>query len=249
VQSLRHLYRTLDGSKAETPCDDIDDLPVEKTPAVFITPDLVQRVYAELERRDTTKGVYPKKTRARFRVLATTGKRPSELMRAQPDDVDLERRVWITRDGKGGFSPGLYLNDDMLAAWRVFIAVDAWGAFNTNSMARTLRRAGWPAGVRPYNLRHTTWLTASEKGIDLSDIQQGAGHKNLATTRRHYVPVLDSRMQRMSEAIDHRFTFDVPSVVPSHHTQNRANPNKPASGASRSHMARAPTKRAQSKEK
>jgi integrase len=208
VQTLRHLYRTLDGRKSETPCDDLANLPVEKTPAVYITPALVQNVYAELERRDTTKGVYPKKTRARFRVLATTGKRPSELMRAQPEDVDLDRRVWVTRDGKGGFSPGLYLNDDMLSAWKVFIAADAWGTFNTNSMARTLRRAGWPAGVKPYNLRHTTWLTASERGIDLSDIQQGAGHRNLATTRRHYVPVLDSRMQRMSETIDHRFTFN-----------------------------------------
>lgn len=207
VQTLRHWYRVLDGKDADSPCDDIDDLPVQKTPAVYIQPDLVVRVDAEIQRRETTKGVHPVHTRARFRVLATTGKRPSEVMRAQPEDVDLQRRVWVARDAKGGFSPGLYLNDDMLAAWTFFIQVNAWGPFNTNSMARTLRRCGWPKGVKPYNLRHTTWLTASERGIDLADIQQGAGHKHLATTRRHYVPVLNSRMQRMSETLDHRFEW------------------------------------------
>jgi integrase len=214
VDTLRHWFRTLDGPSAETPCDSITPLPVPKTPAIVIPADLVQRVDAELQRREHVGGIFDAKTRARFRVLATTGKRPSEIMRAKPGDVDLVRRVWIVRDGKGGFSPGLYLNDDMKAAWELFIAAEAWGPFNTNSMARTLRRAGWPAGVRPYNLRHTTWITASERGVDLADIQQGAGHKNLATTRRHYVPVLNSRMQRLSEVIDRRYEWTVPPSVP-----------------------------------
>ena len=39
-------------------------------------------------------------------VFATTGKRPSEVQRTEPPDVDLERHVWIPRDGKGGFYPG-----------------------------------------------------------------------------------------------------------------------------------------------
>lgn len=216
LQTLRHWYLTLDGPDADTPCDGISALPVEKTPPVFIDAELVTRVDAELQRRERANDYHDRKTRARFRVLATTGKRPSEVMRAQPADVDLERRVWIVRDGKGGFSPGLYLNDDMLAAWRLFAEAEAWGDFNTNSMARSLRRAGWPKGVKPYNLRHTTWITASERGADLADVQVGAGHKNIATTRRHYVPVLNSRQQRLSELLDGRFQWaTVPSNVPS----------------------------------
>jgi len=31
------------------------------------------------------------------------------------------------------------------------------------------------------------------------------GHKNRATTRLHYVPVLNSRLQRASESMDGRF--------------------------------------------
>jgi len=70
---------------------------------------------------------------------------------------------------------------------------------------RRLRDAGWPDGVRPYNLRHSTWIEASERGADLADIQAGAGHRSMTTTRRHYVPVLASRMQRLSERLNGRF--------------------------------------------
>lgn len=213
VQTLRHLYATLDGKKAETPCDEVTPLPTTKTPPVFISPELVVRVEANLAVFEQTKRLLNRKTRARFRVYATCGKRPCEIMRAQPADVDLARRVWTPRDAKGGYSPGLYLNDDMRGAWEFFMEAEAWGWFDTNSFARVLRGAGWPAGVKPYNLRHTTWITASERGADLADIQAGAGHKHLATTRRHYVPVLDSRMQRLSELLEGRFTWGaVPSA-------------------------------------
>lgn len=212
VQTLRHLYKTLDGRDVETPCDEVTPLPTAKTPAIVVTDEKVREVDATLAGFESVNRLLDAKTRARFRVLASTGKRPSEVMRTQRTDVDLERRVWIVRDGKGGYSPGLYLNDDMRAAWELFIQAEAWGLYNTNSFARTLRAAGWPKGVRPYNLRHTTWILASERGADLSDVQAGAGHKHLATTRRHYVPVLDSRMQKLSELLDGRFGWGVPSA-------------------------------------
>lgn len=220
LETLRHWWRTLDGDDADTPCDGIKPLPVEKTPPVYISADMAQRVDAGLQRLEQA-GKINAKTRARFRVLATTGKRPSELMRAQPQDINIKRRVWIVRDGKGGQSPGLYLNHDMLDAWQLFIAAEAWGTYHTSVLARTLRACGWPSGVRVYNLRHTTWITASERGVDLADVQAGAGHKNMATTRRHYVPVLSSRMQRLSESLDHRFQWaGSPPAVPPAHRRN-----------------------------
>lgn len=205
VQTLKHLYRTLDGKDDATPCDALRPLPVRRTPASVQPVEKVREVADTLAAYERVNRLLDAKTRARFMVLASTGKRPSELMRAEREDVDIERRVWIVRDGKGGYSPGLYLNDDMLAAWQLFISADAWGAYSTNSFARTIRGAGWPTGVKPYNLRHATWITASERGADLSDVQAGAGHKHIATTRRHYVPVLNSRMQKLSELLDGRF--------------------------------------------
>lgn len=207
VSALRHLYHALDGDDAPTPCDGIKPLTVHKTPPRFVTPAEINAVLQRLAENAAQPTVRfdGDKTRARLMVLATTGKRPSELMRAQPGDVDLRRRVWVARDGKGGFSPGVYLNDEMVAAWEAFMAADAWGRFDTSAFARTLRSAGWPDGVRPYNLRHSIGIALSEMGTDLADIQQHMGHRRMETTRRHYVPVLNSRMESLSRILEGRF--------------------------------------------
>ena len=209
VDVLRHLYTVLDGKDAYNPADDIAPLPVPRSPIQRISDATILRVDRELARRerDGTNGrrLDGAKTRARFRVLVSTGRRPSEIMRAEASDVDMENRVWVVRDGKGGWSPGVYLNDDMLAAWTLFLAADAWGAYSTSAFANTIRAAGWPKSVRPYHARHTTWITAVERGADMADVQIGAGHKSLTTTRQHYTGVRHSRMQQLSERLDGRF--------------------------------------------
>lgn len=208
VDTLRNLYKTLDGKRKPTPCDDVTPLPVPKSPIQRISDDLILAVDRALQANEIDgrhSVLKTGKTRARFRVFVSTGKRPCEIMRATPGDVDLEARVWVPRDAKGGFCPGVYLNDDQLAAWKLFIEVDAWGNYSTSAFVRTIRAAGWPVSVRPYQARHTTWITASERGIDLEDISVGAGHTDPRTTRRAYVPVLNSRLQRLGEALEGRF--------------------------------------------
>lgn len=203
--TLRHLYRTLDGPKARTPVDDVAPLPVPKTPIQRIPEALMIAIDQRLQERETA-GILPDaKTRARFRVLVSTGKRPCEVMRAVAGDVNLDARVWIPRDAKGGYSPGTYLNEDQLAAWKLFIQADAWGGFSHGSFVKSLRAAGWPVGVRLYQARHSTWIAASERGADLADIAAGAGHTDMRLTRRTYVPILNSRMQQLGEKLDGRF--------------------------------------------
>jgi integrase len=127
-------------------------------------------------------------------------------MRAEPADVDLERRIWRVKDAKGGWSEGLYLNDDLLTAFRVFVDADAWGYYDTSAMARALRTAGWPAGVRPYNMRHSVGIALSESGVDFVDVAGALGHRDLRTTRASYVPILNSRMERAARSIDGRLS-------------------------------------------
>lgn len=208
VTALRNLYRVLDGSDVPTPCEGVKQLTAQKVPPEVISADVVNVVIDELERRADAGHPHAAADRARLMVLACTGKRPCEIERAQPGDVDLRRRVWIARDAKGGFCPGVYLNDEMVMAWEAFILAGAWGTIPVH-FPRRLRDAGWPVGVRPYNLRHSTWIEASERGNDLADIQAGAGHKKISTTRIHYVPVRASRMQRMSESLEGRFGWKV----------------------------------------
>lgn len=208
VDRLRTLYRTLDATpgrpKPPTPCDPIEPLVVIQGPSVAPEVATVVHVLTQLEEGEQAGTLRTSKTRARFLVLATTGKRASEVMRAEPDDVSLDTRVWRVRNGKGGWGPGIYLNDDMRAAWHLFAEADAWGAYNTGSFARRLRHAGWPPGLRPYNLRHAVGQAMSAAGVDLADIQAHYGHRQISTTRRHYVPVLGSRLEQASRKIDHR---------------------------------------------
>lgn len=205
--TLRQMFHRLDGKRAPTPCDDVTHLKVPKTIIQRVDDAVIVSVDQKLQERERNPRLAfdGAKTRARFRVFVSTGKRPCEIMRAQPGDVNLKARVWVPRDAKGGYCPGVYLNDDQLEAWKLFIKADAWGKYNHGNFGRVIRSAGWPADVRPYQARHTTWITASERGIDLADVSVGAGHKDLRMTRRMYVPVLNSRLQRLGEALDGRF--------------------------------------------
>jgi integrase len=205
VNTLRHMYRMLDGKRAWTPCDDFDPMEVHKTPIRFVTNDVILAVDEKFQRLEQAGTLRSSKARARFRVVVSTGRRPSEIMRTEPGDLDLARRVWLPRDGKGGFSPGVYLTDDMLAAWELFIEAKAWGWYNTGRQAQYMRDAGWPEDVKPYNARHTVGITLSEAGADLDDVGAMMGHRRRETTRKHYVPVLNSRMQRTSELLTGRF--------------------------------------------
>ena len=93
LRALAGLYHFLDGSKAPTPCDDIPKLREPEADPKFVSVATVKPVFAHLT---------DPKTRARFMVLASTGQRPAQLIRATPDDVDLTRGVWLVRPAKGG---------------------------------------------------------------------------------------------------------------------------------------------------
>lgn len=229
--SLQHLFRVLYGPKAVTPVDDIPPPPKTKTIPIPIEPSHVLDVLQNLIAREAAGLIRDAKTRARFMLRAATGKRPAEIMRAKPSDVNLERREWRVRDAKGGWSEGLYLNDEMIAAWKLFIAADAWGDFNTGAHAETLRQAGWAPGgdstVRPYELRHSVGIALSDAGVDLADISGVLGHKDMRTTRQTYVPIRQARMQRASERLNGRFNgWKVPANVPAIDADQRGHTRK-----------------------
>jgi integrase len=204
VKLLEQLYRTLGGRRAPTPCDEVVLPKVPKTRPIAVSDTLVRDVALELRKHELLGLLRDAKTRARYLVLATTGQRPAQVRRAQPMDVDLERRVWHVRPAKGDNGGIVYLNDDMHAAWSLFVAAKAWGTYDSRSFVKVLHRCGWPKGVRPYNLRHTVGLTLSELGVDLGDIQAHMGHTSPATTRAFYVPAILSRLKAASLQLDER---------------------------------------------
>ena len=83
----------LDGPRALTPVDNVAQLTVPDSVKVLVPANVFRMVAANLE---------DAKTRARFMVIASTGVRPAELKRAEPGDIDIDRRVWAVRTAKGG---------------------------------------------------------------------------------------------------------------------------------------------------
>lgn len=200
LRVLRELYRALDGPHVLPP---IPSAPLPKAirPAPIPVPAAtIRHVAASLargQRHPQGYGANPRLSRARFLVYATTGQRPSQIGRARPGDVDLERRIWFVRPAKGGDPIPLPLNDEMMDAWRLFIAAKAWGRFDTTGLAKVLRRHGWPAGIRPYMLRHTFAIDLLLSGkADLGDVQGLLGHASIQTTRQFYAPILVARMRK-----------------------------------------------------
>ncbi len=195
---LRQLFHALDGEHARTPVDHVKRPPKPKSKPITVPLAKIISALDKLARLDPVMAV-------RFRVLATTGQRPAQVMRTTPADVNLKRGIWMVPSAKKGDTRELFLNADMRSAWKAFIALKAWGNYDTTRMARLLRRCGWPEGIRPYNVRHSFAVDALERGVDLGDVQGMLGHTEIETTRQFYAPILQARLKRASAAMQGRF--------------------------------------------
>jgi len=202
---LKHLYRTLDGPKAKTPCDDVGrPKPPPPTP-VGVSASTIQAVARKLEQRakGTARDSLEHKDHARYLMLAMTGQRPAQVGRAKPEDFTAT--VWIVRSAKGGPSHAIPLNRDMRRAATLFARADAFGLFDSTRFAKLLRAHGWPKGIRPYNARHSVAIDAIAQGADLGDVQALLGHASIETTRRSYAPILLLRQSAIGRQLETRF--------------------------------------------
>lgn len=212
VRALRGFFHTMFGKRTSTPADDIRPLVDRKrigSPRA-IDDDVIKTVARALKRRGDAL------TFSRFLVLTATGRRPSELRRAVPIDVDLKRRVWYVRTGKGGHPTPYALNDDGIAAFRVFTKVDGFTAnnrFSGSDYAKILYDAGWPQDwdtstrrrrnrLRPYQARHSVAIALGEAGADWQDISDSMGHERVATTKAFYTGVIPSRLRQVAATLN-----------------------------------------------
>ncbi len=189
VRALRQLYQALDGPDVRHPLRHVKlSRPVRSAPTP-VSREVIQTVAKNLKAGEP-------KNYARFLVRATTGQRPAQIMAAHSGDVDLAQRIWFVRPAKGGDPVPLPLNAGMVRAWKVFMAADAWGPFDTSDHADALRAAGWPKGIPPKNLRHTFAIDLLLSGADLGDVQGLLGHADIQTTRQFYAPILVARLTK-----------------------------------------------------
>jgi len=216
VGLLKKLFHCLDhdGRKGPTPCDFVTLPKIPITAPKGVADSIIAAVAKKLVIQEQCGRLRDAKTRARFLVRATTGKRPCQIDRTVPTDVDFTTRVWDVPHAKHAPGGKMWLNDEMVAAWTLFRDADAWGPkYDKGSFAKTLRRNGWPGGkggTRPYNMRHQTLQTMDEMDIDPRAIQQAGNHTSFNTTDRFYLGKSKlAKSKFAAEVIDGRFDSDV----------------------------------------
>lgn len=201
LSALTAMYHDLDGPDAWTPADSVRKPRIAKRTPRYVPVETLQAVEQRLRDGDP-------KTHARYMVLTATGARPIHLKRADQADIDIERRMWNIPAAKDGEPILLWLNDDMVAAWRVFLKADAWGDFNPTDYAKALRAAGWPEDVRPYNTKHSFGQDLADLGISRETIADWYGHTKHESTK---VYTGTTKLRRVSQAIDGRLGWGVAS--------------------------------------
>jgi integrase len=208
AKTIRHRCRVLDElfrtMKIASPIDGAK-IPKLPKPHPIGVPIETVRLVAQTLAASAGRSRAHAQTYARFLVLATTGQRPCQVMRTQPDDLKLETGVWIVRSAKGEPAHTITLNAHMVAAWRAFIAAAAWGVYDMTKHARHVHAAGWPSAIRPYAARHSVMMDALAAGVPLDDVQGLAGHTSPLTTRQFYGPLVVSRQRQVSDALLGRF--------------------------------------------
>jgi integrase len=200
VETFRLLCKALDGATAETPCDHIKRLYVPPTVPKFVSVTVITRVAKRLKHSPVDQ--------ARFMVLTSTGQRPAQLKRTKPQHVDLRRRLWMVQPAKQGNPIPVYLNDDMVAAWKrllPFATDDERGPFwfDTSDYDKKLYAAGWPRDVPPYNAKHTVGITLATSGAEWQDIQDFFGHTD-SKTSKVYTGIVPARLKVASAALQKR---------------------------------------------
>lgn len=202
--ALSQLYARLDGPDARNPARAVPKFRVEAPLPRAIPQAAVTAILRHLRKHG--------KTRARLAVIASTGLAHAELRRLTPGDIDLKAGTVIARarrKGAGSVPRVIPLTRRAKAALRLFVRLEAFGAFGRSSMHKAFRRACTAAGYadtdwRPYDLRHTFGTAVVLASGDEKAAQILLGHASSSTTGRYTLGAAQARALAAVAAMDRR---------------------------------------------
>jgi integrase len=171
------------------------------------------RSYSHLRETKTR----PVKTRIRLEVMAWTGMRPAQLMKLTRAHVNFEERWFVTpRSKKGGKKarhPRPVVRKPMMAdaeaALRPFFDCKREGDFSTSSARRLFVRAvreaekvgrKLPAGIRPYDLRHSFGTEMLRRTKSLETVAELLDQSTTRMTKRYALGAVSDVLQHAATA-------------------------------------------------
>lgn len=198
--ALAHLYRTLDPA-APNPARGVSRYREPQPEPRGLPPRIVAAILDAMAPRDLPeRGSAPSRTAAQLRVLATTGIPPASIGRLTAEHLaTLDQGCVLVpgrRKGRGTQTSRHALTPEGVSALRLMAAAGAWGPIPSSTRLIVWRRAvarvraehpDWriPAGVRPYDLRHSYAELVYRATHDLALTQGLLGHADQRTTRRY----------------------------------------------------------------
>ncbi|MEZ5421004.1 MAG: tyrosine-type recombinase/integrase [Vicinamibacterales bacterium] len=195
------LGKTLDGPEAPNAARTCPKLPVPRPEPRGLPWPLIQRILAAMR---------PSATRTRLEVMATTGLAHAMLMRLRPEDLHLTGpRPYLVvrprRKGAGVQARAIPITPDAVRALRGFVKAQLFGPFSRHSMHKSFVRAATkaqaPAGVRPYDLRHSHAVRLYAATHDLRAVAELLMHSHLATTSRYAAQAVTGTAQAAVDAL------------------------------------------------
>ena len=175
-QALLSLYTFLDGKDAPNPVRNVAGFAPPEPEPRGLSYDLVRLILDAMSDQGALVGKGQSreagsKAKARCRVLAYTGMRPSELKRYRPEHWNRAEHTLIVLTGKKGKYRTIPVTEDAEIALAAFESLDAFGNFSTSTVHRAFRLALTKLGlegIRPYDLglprfrgRVRTWVSSA----------------------------------------------------------------------------------------
>ena len=221
-QALFSLYRTLDGRDAPNPVRDVKPFTSPPPEARGLSYDIVQRILAAMPDQGSArvKGkprAAASAAKARCRVLAFTGLRPSELMRYRPQHWNRATQTLVVCTAKGGRTRAIPLSAPAAEALADLETAGAIGLFSTSTVRRAFVRAAARIGihgVRPYDLRHSYGTALYRVAGETRLVKNVLGHSDTRMTERYTLGHVPDAMRLATSRLEEHLGAPDASTAP-----------------------------------